>query len=114
MSHIFYIKNGGKIIEIGPGDGALTKKLVNGSSYTLVAADKITIGDVEYTIATNTDLGATFKLSWEWTFDNGTLGNQADTYLGNLAAGLDPDSLAAANYSTDINYYLSLTVEQID
>ena len=64
--------------------------------------------------APNTDLDATFKLSWEWTFDNGTTGNQADTYLGNLAAGLNPDSLAAANYSTDINYYLSLTVEQID
>ena len=92
----------------GPALGVI----VDGKTLKDVKAALAAYSGAQY--APNTNLGSNFKLSWEWTFDNGALGNRADTYLGNLAAGLNPDTLAAEKYSTDINYYLSLTVEQID
>ena len=68
--------------------------------------------------APNTDLGAEFELSWAWVIDGN---NKADTYLGNLMAGLNPDSLTEAlnntamnDYCVNIAYALTITVEQID
>ena len=67
--------------------------------------------------APNTNLAATFELSWVWAF-NGD--DAADTYLGNLAAGLNPDNIPdsfvgnGGVYSTTLAYSLSITVTQID
>lgn len=63
------------------------------------------------TYAPNTVLDATFELSWEWRFDGN---DAADTYLGNLMAGKDPDSLATDKYCTTVNYELFVTVTQVD
>jgi hypothetical protein len=68
--------------------------------------------------APNTDLGAEFELTWAWVINNN---DKADTYLGNLMAGLDPNSLTEATGNTAMNdycvkiaYELTITVEQID
>lgn len=61
----------------------------------------------------NTDLAATFELSWAWAFDDGN--DKADTYLGNLMAGENPDILTeGTDYSTQVSYTLSITVTQVD
>ena len=76
----------------------------------------------------NTDLSkigensnGTYKLVWSWEFEGGrTLNskaftdkqvNQADTVLGNVAAGLET---ADGNASTEIAFELSITVTQVD
>lgn len=68
--------------------------------------------------APNTDLGAEFELTWAWAINND---DKADTYLGNLMAGMNPNSLTAATSNTDmkdycvnIAYDLTITVTQID
>ena len=63
--------------------------------------------------APNTKLDSVFELSWAWAFDSN---DAADTLLGNLAAGTIPTDLAVdeANYCLDVNYKLTITVEQID
>lgn len=60
----------------------------------------------------------TLKLTWEWAFDaannpNGLPTNdQADTYLGNLAAGLIDNAPAGA--STEIELTVTVTATQVD
>lgn len=62
--------------------------------------------------APNAVLDCEFELSWAWVFDNN---DKADTYLGQLVAGLNPDGLVeGTDYSVKIDYTLSITVEQID
>lgn len=63
------------------------------------------------TYAPNTNLGAEYQLTWEWKFEQD---NQADTWLGNMAAGLAYDSVSAEDYSTTIAYNLTITATQID
>lgn len=60
--------------------------------------------------APNTNLGATFELSWSWSFAGN---DKADTYLGNLMSGLNPDNLSYDKYNTSVKYELSVTVEQV-
>ena len=50
-----------------------------------------------------------YTLSWEWAFEGN---DQADTLLGNLAAGTA--TVDNAKYSTDIEFTLTATVTQID
>ncbi len=57
--------------------------------------------------APNTNLGATFTLTWEWVFGGN---DTADTLLGNVAAGTTTD----ANVSTSLNYNITFTVTQVD
>ncbi len=67
--------------------------------------------------APNTDLAATFDLSWAWDFDaNGAGTNDVlDTTLGNLAAGVNPDNLIeGTDYNLDIEYTITFTVTQVD
>lgn len=63
--------------------------------------------------APNVPLDETFTLTWEWaygTFSGVTYEDRCDTMLGNLAA--TPD--AGIDYSTDLEYSLSITVTQVD
>ena len=61
--------------------------------------------------APNTDLAASVELSWEWRF-NGN--DAADTVLGNLMAGVNPEEIPAEKYNLEIAYDLTITVTQID
>lgn len=66
----------------------------------------------------NTDLATklsnnangTFTLTWVWNFENGL--DEADTLLGNVAAGIA--TLDAADYNLGAHIDLSITVTQID
>lgn len=60
----------------------------------------------------NAKLDSEFQLSWAWNF----VGNdKADTYLGNLMAGLNPDSFTEdTDYCLKVAYTLNITVTQID
>ena len=55
----------------------------------------------------NTNLEATFELTWAWAF-NGN--DQADTYLANQAAGTKVDGV----YNTQVAFGLTIRVEQVD
>lgn len=68
--------------------------------------------------APNTDLDSQFKLTWSWEFEDDT--NVAtqdgyDTVLGDLAAGLNDDGLTeGTDYNLDVDYNITITVEQVD
>ncbi|MBP3396391.1 MAG: hypothetical protein J6L87_04370, partial [Clostridia bacterium] len=49
----------------------------------------------------------TYTLTWAWAIDGN---DAADTYLGNVAAGIQSDASA----STTIDFAIAITVEQID
>ena len=55
----------------------------------------------------NKSLNETYKLSWKWLIDGD---NEADTYLGNVAAGLIEDEKT----KTNVKFNYSVTVTQID
>ena len=65
--------------------------------------------DNEY--SKNAVLDSEFELSWAWNFAGN---DKADTYLGNLIAGENPQTLPAQYYSLNVNYMLEITVTQID
>lgn len=63
--------------------------------------------------APNTNLGATFELSWEWAYgqyEGVSEADKADTYLANIMAGLKVDDSAVLETS----YSISITVTQVD
>ena len=66
--------------------------------------------------APGTVFNTEFTLTWEWPFERGeteqeiALYDAADTYLGNVAAGVITD----ANAVTEISFKLTITVTQID
>lgn len=68
--------------------------------------------------APNTILDSQFKLTWNWEFEDATnLATQDgyDTVLGDLAAGLNDNGLVdGTDYNLDVNYNVTLTVEQVD
>lgn len=56
----------------------------------------------------------TYKLSWAWAygaFDGITDADRADTFLGNIAAGIET---LPANASINIDFAIAITVTQID
>lgn len=61
----------------------------------------------------NDVLDAKYELSWKWVYEGGN--DAADTYLGNLMAGQNPDSLIEnTDYSLKVKYELKITVTQVD
>ena len=73
--------------------------------------------------APNTDLAASFKLTWKWDFgnDDDTIsGNDIyDTALGDLAAGLtvttvDGVAIDADDYNLWLDYKINITIVQVD
>ncbi len=96
--------------------------------FTLKQQDKETpvatgkLSDINTALATytasaqyapNVDLGATFTLTWAWAFGD-SANNQADTVLGQIAAGTYTGLTDGTDYNLDINYTITFTVEQID
>lgn len=57
--------------------------------------------------APNKNLSETYTIAWEWPFDGDS---DADTYLGNVAAGLITDEKT----KTNVRFNYSVTVAQID
>ena len=61
----------------------------------------------------NTDLAASFELTWAWNFENSADIDdidRADTYLGDVAAGIIVDN----NAVTELSYALEIIVVQVD
>ncbi len=82
---------------------------------------------MSYDFDPNKEMDYTFELSWEWAFEQvddaatadvneAILGDQADTYLGNVAARVVPfpDGVVPAGISTTIGATLTATAVQID
>lgn len=77
-----------------------------------------TLGEIEsainarfgtFTTAAGETLDALYKITWEWDFEKD---NAKDTYLGDLAAKVG--AVSNANYSTVLNYGVTITIEQVD
>lgn len=101
-----------KQIKDASGDIDVTIATGNLTAIYTALNNYSTGNDSEY--APNTDLAATFELTWAWAFDGAH--NAEDTLLGNLmadaakfGAGIDP-----ANYNLTIGYELEIIVTQID
>lgn len=91
----------------GPVDVVLCSGTLQEVQAWLVAFNNS--ADNEY--SKNAKLDSEFELSWAWNFDGN---DKADTYLGNLIAGENPQTLPAQYYSVHVNYELKVTVTQID
>ena len=62
----------------------------------------------------NTNLDSVFTLSWKWDFN---VNDQADTWLGNAAAGIFYDTVTEGmdkDYCTDIAFEVTVKATQID
>lgn len=97
------------------GDGVL----VNGGTLADVQAVLASFSGTEY--AANTDLGASFQLTWAWAFgnaDNAISGNDIyDTALGDLAAGLTVTQVGGKTINShclSIDYKIDITIVQVD
>lgn len=97
--------------------GAIDKTIAEGNLATISEALS-EYSSTKGSYAPNTDLAAKFELSWSWAFEKGNdaekaLYNKADTYLGNLMSGSNPDKLKErVDYSVKLSYTLSITVTQ--
>ncbi len=64
--------------------------------------------DRDYVV--NSDLAATYTLSWVWDFDGN---DSADTLLGDIIAG-DTTGVTVDTYETEVSFKLTITATQID
>lgn len=90
--------------------GAMDATLVTGTLAEIQSFLNTYSGTDGKEYAPNTKLDSEFQLSWAWNF-NGN--DKADTYLGNLMAGLYPE-LSTDKYCLNVAYTLNITVTQID
>ena len=98
-------------------EAALAEVVSGGRNFQLEAENGTF--KMSYDFDPNKDMGFTFKLTWQWAFEQGdtaelvALYDAADTYLGNIAAGVEgivvPDGA-----STVISAHFVATATQID
>ncbi len=96
-------------------NGVSNKNIITGTLATIQAALNDYNGGENGNgkdYAPNTNLTSEYTLSWAWNFEGGN--DQADTYLGNLMAGINPDNLQESAYCLNVAYTLSVTVTQIN
>ena len=107
--------------QIGDANGTMGTPdvLVNGGTLADVQAVLDAFNGKEY--APNTNLGASFQLTWAWAFgnaDNAISGNDIyDTALGDLAAGLTVTEVGGEtinSYCLSIDYKIDITIVQVD
>lgn len=67
--------------------------------------------EVSLDFAPNVAVDYSFQLDWAWAFESGH--DQADTYLGNIAAGV-ADIYVPADASTELGFNFTATATQID
>ena len=85
-------------------------ELAKGSLKDIV--DFVTAYSETADYAPGTEFDTEFTLTWEWPFESGN--DEADTFLGNLAAGVIPADEIPEGANTEINFALTITVTQID
>ena len=100
-------------------DTALGNIVSGGRNFTLDVTDD-GVFTLSYDFDANKEMGFEFVLSWEWAFeqldDNGAvidLYDKADTYLGNIAAGID-GIVVPEGASINIGATLTASATQID
>jgi hypothetical protein len=93
-------------------EAALGKVVSGGRNFELTCDKDAGTFTLSYDFDPNKEMDYTFTLSWEWAFEqeNVELYDKADTYLGNVAAGVVTDD----NASTTIKATLTATATQID
>ena len=91
---------------------ALGNIVSGGRNFQLEANKDAGTFKLSYDFDPNKEMDFTFDLSWNWAFEqeNVELYDKADTYLGNVAAGVVADN----NASTTIAATLTATATQID
>lgn len=111
---VFTLYNKDKAAVLSTGNAATIEAYLEGLSGTYQTnTDLATI---------KTDTNGEYILTWEWAFEgpqtlnhvdfNAATVDKADTYLGNVAAGIVSD--APAGTSTDISISISITVTQVN
>lgn len=94
-------------------NAALGNVVSGGRNFMLeVDGDTFTLS---YDFDPNKEMDFTFTLSWEWAFEQEDveLYDKADTYLGNIAAGID-DIVVPDGASINISATLTASATQID
>jgi hypothetical protein len=93
-------------------EAALGKVVSGGRNFELTCDKDTGTFTLSYDFDPNKEMDYTFTLSWEWAFEqeNVELYDKADTYLGNVAAGVVTDD----NASTTIKATFIATATQID
>jgi len=93
-------------------EAALGQIVSGGRNFELVADKEAGTFKLSYDFDPNKEMDYKFTLSWNWAFEqeNVELYDKADTYLGNVAAGVVADN----NASTTIAATLTATATQID
>ena len=106
---VFTLKQVGKVD--ASGNYVACNEVLESGNLAKIKAFLDAYGTKDY--APNAKLDCEFELSWAWAFDSN---DAADTLLGNLAANTIPTGyeVAADKYNLNVNYTLSITVEQID
>lgn len=66
--------------------------------------------NVEGTFGPGTELDKAWTISWAWAFSTSDDNDELDTYLGNVAAGIETDS----NVVTSFTFDLKIQIEQVD
>ncbi len=93
-------------------EAALGQVVSGGRNFELEADKDAGTFKLSYDFDPNKEMDYTFELSWEWAFEQTDveLYDKADTYLGNVAAGVIDD----ANANVTIEATLVATATQID
>ena len=94
-------------------EAALGQVVSGGRNFELEADKEAGTFKMSYDFDPNKDMGFTFELTWSWAFEQTAdvaLYDAADTYLGNVAAGVVTDN----NASTTVAATFIATATQID
>ena len=122
------------LISVTPKNDVFLKTEKNGAEYVykpvrfalvcggelLASGTLAELSEKLETIAITFDAGETLdreiSLSWEWSYDSvDENGDVYDTALGDIAANIVPEGMEeGADYSLDVEYEISITVNQID
>lgn len=96
-------------------EAALAEVVSGGRNLMLEADPEAGTFTLSYDFDPNTEMDFTFELSWEWAFEQEDveLYDKADTYLGNIAAGID-GIVVPEGASVTISADLVASATQID
>jgi len=89
------------------------KGIIDGSNFVLDTTDGLVLS---YDVDPGVTMNYTFELVWAWDFDDSGKGtnDQADTFLGNVAAGVDDLAEEDGKISVHISADITASATQID
>lgn len=111
------LKTGNGKVELSSDYYPIKFKLEKSGKTTAIAENKTlaemvdVLNGLDEDYAVNSDLAATYTLSWEWAFDGAN--DDADTLLGDIIAGVTT-GVTADTYNTEVKFKLTITATQID